>query len=120
MGTTTMDDQLVSPWFTGGDPPDRSLEQRLTALAKGNDRRIRRAQLKRDIKAGRRSASAILADPPEWAEAMKVVELLRAIPKWGDVKVKHACRHIEFSSTKTIAGVTARQRSELLRWLHGR
>ena len=100
--------------------PERSLQQRMEALAKANDHRGRRAQLKRDLKAGRRSASAILVAPPEWAENMKVFDLLLAVPKWGRVKVNHALRWSGISPSKTVAGISPRQRSELLRWLHGR
>lgn len=101
-------------------PPGRSLEQRMTALAKGNDHRVRRAQLKRDIQAGRRSASTIIATPPEWAENMKLFDLLLAVPKWGRVKVNRSLGCCDVSRSKTVAGISPRQRGELLRWLHGR
>lgn len=103
-----------------GAAPARSIQQRMDALATANDRRTRRAELKRDMKAGRKSASAILASPPEWAEQMKVIDLLMAVPKWGRVKVNHALRFCQVSPSKTVGGISQRQRQELLRWLHGR
>lgn len=117
MAITTPVDDLRTLY---GPAPDRSLEQRLAALARANDVRVRRAELKRDLKAGRRTASAVLADPPEWAEAMKVVDVLLALPRWGVVAVRRVCRFVEMSPAKTVGGLSPRQRTELLRWLHGR
>lgn len=100
--------------------PERTLEQRFDALAKAQAIRMARAYLKKDIKAGRKSASQILAAPPEYAENMRVIDLLVAIPKWGRYKAEKAMRWIEVAPCKTVAGITPRQRRELLRWLHGR
>jgi hypothetical protein len=101
-------------------PPDRSLEQCLIALAKGNEHRTRRAILKQDIRAGRRYASPIIADVPEWAATMKVADLLLAVPKVGRVKVAKALKCVEVAPSKTVGGLSDRQRRELLGWLHGR
>jgi S13-like H2TH domain len=100
--------------------PPRSLEQRMTALAEANRIRTARARLKDEMKAGRRTASQVLADPPDYVATMRVSDLLMAIPRWGLVKVQHAFRHTEISPSKTIGGLTPRQRRELLGRLHGR
>ena len=39
--------------------PARSLDQRMEALQRANDVRVRRAQLKRDLKAGRESIESL-------------------------------------------------------------
>ena len=44
----------------------------MDALARANQIRIQRAQLKRDLKAGRLSIHALLLEPPEYVETAKV------------------------------------------------
>jgi hypothetical protein len=92
----------------------------MSALDRANDVRIRRATLKRDIKAGRMSASQILAVPRDWAETMRVFDLLMVVPKCGRVKAAKALQVAEVSPRKTLGGISERQRRDLLRWLHGR
>ena len=43
--------------------PERSLGQRMEALQRANDIRSRRAQLKRDLKAGRQPIHELLLEP---------------------------------------------------------
>ena len=45
--------------------PVRSLDQRMEALRRANDIRVKRAQLKRDLKDGQASIEEILRKPPE-------------------------------------------------------
>ena len=67
--------------------PERSYVQRMQALQRANDIRSRRAQLKRDLKAGRQPIDELLLAPPEYLETAKVFDLLLAVPKYGRVKV---------------------------------
>ena len=67
--------------------PERSLVQRMEALQRANDIRTRRAQLKRDLKAGRQPIDRLLLEPPEYLATAKVFDLLLAVPKYGRVKV---------------------------------
>ena len=73
--------------------PERSLNQRMDALARANQIRIQRAQLKRDLKSGRRSIHSLLLDPPEYVETAKVFDMLLAVPKYGRVKVNKILAH---------------------------
>lgn len=98
----------------GSTAPDRSLAQRMDALAKANDVRVRRADLKRELRAGRVHVRDVLLDPPEWAETMKVVELLLAVPKHGRVKVNKVVVRSGISPSKSLGGLTVRQRAELV------
>lgn len=98
-------------------PPDRSRRQRLDALGKANEVRARRAQLKRDVKAGRVRVADVLADPPAFVLAMKVWDLLLAVPKVGRVKAGGMLRRCAVSASKTIGGLSERQRDELRRRL---
>jgi hypothetical protein len=97
--------------------PERTLEQRREALARANDIRSRRAELKREIKAGRVSVHELLLNPPEFIETMKVFELMMAAPKNGRVKVSQILTHTAISGSKSVGGLTERQRSELVRRL---
>lgn len=97
--------------------PERSLAQRLDALAEANRIRTTRAQLKRDMKAGRAHGLGVLVDPPEWAETMRVLDLLMAMPKVGRVKANKALAKCRVSPSKTLGGMTERQRCELAAWL---
>lgn len=98
--------------------PERSLNQRMDALARANQIRIKRAQLKRDLKSGRLSIQALLLDPPEYVETAKVFDMLLAVPKYGRVKVNKILAHCRIAPSKTIGGLSERQRSELTSLLH--
>jgi hypothetical protein len=98
--------------------PERSLNQRMDALARANQIRIQRAQLKRDLKAGRRSIHSLLLEPPEFVETAKVFDMLLAVPKYGRVKVNKILAHCRIAPSKTIGGLSERQRSELISLLH--
>ena len=93
--------------------PQRSLNQRMDALARANQIRIKRAQLKRDLKSGRLSIHALLLNPPEYVETAKVFDMLLAVPKYGRVKVNKILAHCRIAPSKTIGGLSERQRSEL-------
>jgi hypothetical protein len=94
--------------------PERSLEQRMSALEEANRIRVLRAQLKRDLKAGRENVLDVLEEPPEWTETMKVFDLLLAVPKLGRVKVNKALQKLRISPSKTVGGLSQRQRTEII------
>jgi hypothetical protein len=98
--------------------PERSLAQRMEALERANDTRSRRAQLKRDVKAGRQPVREVLLDPPEYIETMKVWDLLLVMPKWGRVKVNKVLSQCRISPSKTVGGLSERQRRELVMMMH--
>jgi hypothetical protein len=118
---------LAPPTGIGHDPPPmstahklatqtpaRSLDQRKEALQRANEIRIARAQLKRDLKAGTASIGGILTDPPEWVLTAKVFDLLLAVPKCGRVKAGRILTVCRISSSKTVGGLSERQRAELV------
>src|SRR5215210_5348482 len=94
--------------------PERSLVQRMDALQRANAIRTQRAQLKRDLKGGRRNIHQLLLDPPEWLATAKVFDMLLAVPKYGRVKVNKILGQCRISPSKTIGGLSERQRSELV------
>lgn len=96
--------------------PDPTREQRISALEEGNRIRVYRANLKRDLKAGRRSIrDVILAGATDQRIAtMKVADALLATPRIGRVKADKILRRVKVSPSKTLGGLTTRQRAELL------
>src|SRR4051794_41847559 len=100
-----------------GAAPERSLTQRMDALQRANEIRTRRASLKRELKAGRTQIHGLLLDPPEYLQTAKVFDLLLAVPKYGRVKVNRILTHCRISPSKTIGGLSERQRNELVSYL---
>lgn len=98
---------------------ERSLAQRMDALERANVVRTRRAELKRNVKAGRASVWTVIAEPPEWVETMKLFDLLLSVPKFGRVKVNKMLVQCRISPSKTIGGLSERQRGEILGWVRG-
>ena len=104
--------------------------QRMEALQRANDIRTRRAQLKRDLKAGRQPIDRLLLEPPdylatakvfdlllappEYLLSAKVFDLLLAVPKYGRVKVNKILGQCRISPSKTLGGLSERQRAELV------
>jgi hypothetical protein len=102
------------PKTSPGAAPERSLAQRLDALKRANDIRTRRARLKRELKAGRVQIQAILLDPPDYVQTAKVFDLLLAVPKYGRVKANRILTQCRISPSKTLGGLSERQRGELV------
>ena len=100
--------------------PERSLLQRMDALQRANEIRTQRAQLKRDLKAGRQPIHELLLDPPDYLETAKVFDLLLAVPKYGRVKVNKILSQCRISPSKTIGGLSERQRRELVQLMRRR
>ncbi len=85
----------------------------MEALNRANEVRTFRAQLKRDLKAGRVSIGALLLDPPPYLESAKVLDMLLALPKYGRMKATKILNSCRVSPSKTFGGLSERQRAEL-------
>jgi hypothetical protein len=107
----------VNPADTAAPVPERTHDQRMKALRRANDIRTRRAQLKRDLKAGKTSVDGLLLDPPEWVMTAKVFDMILAVPKYGRVKANKILGQCRISPSKTIGGLSQRQRGELVQML---
>jgi hypothetical protein len=86
----------------------------MAALKKGNDIRTKRAKRKRELKRGERSPLLTLAAPPAELDTMKVFDLLLAMPKVGRVKANKFLAKVKVSPSKTVGGLSERQRRELM------
>src|SRR5213592_4028446 len=98
--------------------PVRSLDQRMDALARANEIRVRRARLKKDLKDGHIQIEEILSNPPEYVETAKVFDMLMAVPKFGRVKAGRFLNQCRISQSKTVGGLSERQRAELVALFH--
>ena len=103
---------------TQAHAPLRSLDQRMDALKRANDVRVRRAQLKKDLKDGRVKIEQILGKPPAYVETAKVIDILMAVPKFGRVKAARFLNTCRISQSKTVGGLSDRQRAELIELFH--
>lgn len=105
------------PTVTGSAPPERSIAQRQEALLRANAVRTERAQLKRDLKAGTVSVVDVLREPPPYVETAKVFDVLLAVPKYGHGKVSKCLSQCLVSPSRTLAGLSKRQRADIITWL---
>jgi hypothetical protein len=103
---------------TQAQAPARSLDQRMEALKRANDIRVRRAKLKKDLKDGSVQIDGVLLDPPEYVETAKVFDILMAVPKFGRVKAARFLNQCRISQSKTVGGLSERQRAELVALFH--
>jgi hypothetical protein len=110
---------MATPTKQFNTAPERSLDQRMDALTCANRVRSQRAALKTDLKRGTVSIRAILASPPEYLLTAKVVDLLMAAPKCGRVKSAKIMDVCRVSPSKTVGGLSERQRRELLSYFGG-
>jgi hypothetical protein len=97
--------------------PERTNEQRMRALRRANEIRSARAQLKRDLKAGKVKIEQLLRDPPEYVLSAKAFDMIVAVPKYGRVKANKILTQCRISPSKTIGGLSERQRGELVAFL---
>jgi len=99
--------------------PERSLDQRMDALRRANRVRSQRARLKVDLKRGSVTIAVVLRDPPDFLLTAKVIDLLMAAPKCGRVKSARIMEQCRVSPSKTVGGLSDRQRGELLGFFGG-
>ena len=99
---------------TAAAVPERTHSQRMKALNRANEIRTKRAQLKRDLKAGKVKVEKLLLDPPDWVLSAKAFDMILAVPKYGRVKANKILTQCRNSPSKTIGGLSERQRAELV------
>ena len=95
------------------DPARRASE----ALGRANQIRTQRARLKRDLASGRVSIHRFLLDPPDYLLTAKLADVLLALPKFGRVKVNKLLSQCRIPPSKTLGGLSLRQRDDLIKLL---
>jgi hypothetical protein len=84
--------------------------QRLRALARANEVRHARAELKRRIAEGDISAAEVVRESPPEARGWPVAELLMSQPNWGRVKCRAFLSRNQIGELKAVGKLTPRQR----------
>jgi hypothetical protein len=97
--------------------PERTSQERLSALEDANRVRFARAAAKRELKSGKLDIYDLLMDPSEELKGAKVEEMLLAMRGMGRVKVTRLLREARISRSKTLVGLTHGQRDRLIRAL---
>jgi hypothetical protein len=95
--------------------PELSDEQRRDALAKAAEARKKRAELKGQLKSGKRTLEDVLgmrADPT--VGKMKVAAVLESLPGVGKVRARKIMEKLEISATRRVRGLGAKQKEALL------
>lgn len=103
---------------TAMQPPQRSALQREQALQWANEVRSHRRGLKASVKHDPDVAVQTLLEPTPATESMKVYDVLIAMPKVGRVKVHKMLAAAKVPPSKTLGGLTDRQRRELIGAVH--
>jgi hypothetical protein len=93
--------------------------QRLNALQRANEIRRARAELKRQIGAGERSAAQVILDCPDDVRTWPIEELLASRRGWGKVRVRKFLAGNGIREIKPIGELTVRQRRLLATQLDG-
>jgi hypothetical protein len=93
--------------------------QHLRALARANEVRLARAELKRQVADGEISAAHVILECPWEAASMTVSDLLTSQRRWGTTRCRKLLASIPMSENKTIGSMTERQRQALGRLLEG-
>lgn len=94
--------------------PQLNAEQRAAALAKASATRHARAEICRDVKAGRRSVIDVLNSNDELILKMRVRSLLKSVPGYGRIKTDRLMAEIGITETRRIGGLGRRQKEALI------
>lgn len=84
--------------------------QHLRALARANEVRLARAELKRRVLDQEVSVADIVLEPPAAAENMTVADLLMSQRRWGHTRCRKFLAAVPMSEAKTVGAMTERQR----------
>ncbi|HVW18260.1 MAG TPA: hypothetical protein VHB30_08415 [Solirubrobacteraceae bacterium] len=87
--------------------------QHMRALARANEVRLARAELKRRVARGEICVADVVLDAPWEAESMTIADLLMSQRRWGVTRCRKLLSYIPMAETKTIGSMTDRQRRAL-------
>ena len=93
--------------------------QHLRALARANEVRLARAELKRQVAEAELSVADIVLECPWEADSMAIADLLMSQHRWGRTRCRRFLTQIPMNETKTIGSMTDRQRKCLAGRLRG-
>ena len=104
-----------------GDASRRTFQVTPTAAQAGSSfEASARVEPPQDEVLGSGPIHELLLRPPEYLETAKVFDLLLAVPKYGRVKVNKILSQCKISPSKTVGGLSQRQRGELVAMMRRR
>ena len=86
----------------------------MEALSEANRIRTQQGAAEARPRAGKANINVLLLSPPDYILTAKVSDMLLAVPKYGHVKVNKILPQCRISPSKTIGGLSQRQRAELV------
>jgi hypothetical protein len=89
----------------------------MVALREANRVRGLRAKLKQDLRADRVRLELVLATRTDYLASAELFDLLVAVPKIGPVKAGRLMTVAGVSPSKTVGGLSERQRARLIELL---
>lgn len=84
--------------------------QHMRALARANEVRLARADLKRRVADGEISVGEVIIECPWEASSMTISDLLLSQRRWGAARCRKFLQGISIPETKTLGSLTERQR----------
>ena len=95
--------------------PQLSPEDRQAALEKAKAARIKRAEVREELKSGKLSIREVLAqkDDPVIGR-MKVSTLIETIPGYGQAKAEKLMKELQIAESRRLRGLGSRQLAALL------
>ena len=95
--------------------PTLTPEQRQQALAKAAVARKKRAELKSELKSGKKTLKDVLASSgDDTVGKMKVTNVLESLPGVGKVRAQKIMEELDISASRRVRGLGAKQRALLL------
>ena len=95
--------------------PILSPEDRARALEKAAEARRKRAEIKGELKSGKRSLKDLLAKTgDDTVGKMKVSTVLESLPGVGKVRATKIMEKLDISASRRVRGLGAKQREALL------
>lgn len=97
----------------------QDVPQHLVALASANQVRLKRAELRRQVRCGEVELSMLIWQVPREMESLMVGEMLMWQHRWGWTRMRRLLSALLISEAKTLGSCTERQRKALIRALGG-
>jgi len=95
--------------------PTLTDEQRKQALEKAAEARRKRAEIKAELKSGKRSLKDLLSKTDDdTVGKMKVSNVLESLPGVGKVRATKTMEKLDISASRRVRGLGAKQREALL------
>ena len=95
--------------------PTLNKEQRRQALAKAAEARRKRAEIKGELKSGKRSLKDILeVQGDDTVGKMKVSNVLESLPGVGKVRARKIMEKLDISASRRVRGLGSKQKDALL------